>query len=224
MRWFSAFCLAGLLLNSSQTFAGVIVGATRVVFNADKREAELTVENPTKSVPYLIQSWIDNYAESDTQKPPFTMTPPLFRLDPGQENILRIIPTTTALPQDRESVFMVNVKSIPSSDESNKNQLQITVRTRIKLFWRPTALNNDDAAKAYEALTFSRQGDNVVVNNPTPYYVSFYSVNIGGKEIKDAGMVAPRGTLALKASNGGLVRWKAIDDFGGITKEAHATL
>lgn len=224
MRWFSAFLMAGLLLSSAQALAGIVVGATRVIFNADKREAELTVENPTKSIPYLVQSWIDNFSESDTQKVPFTMTPPLFRLDSGQENILRIIPTSAALPQDRESVFMINVKSIPSSEESAKNQLQITVRTRIKLFWRPAALNNEDAAKAYESLTFSRQGSNVVVSNPTAYYVSFYSVNIGGKEIKDAGMVAPRGTLPLKTTASGQVSWKAIDDFGGITKEAHATL
>lgn len=224
MRWFSAFLMAGLLLSSSPSFAGVIVGATRIIFNADRREAELSVENPTQSVPYLIQSWIDNYDEAETQKVPFTMTPPLFRLDAGQENILRIIPVSAALPQDRESVFMVNVKSIPSSEKSAQNQLQITVRTRIKLFWRPSALNNEDAAKAYEALTFSHQGSNVVVTNPTAYYVSFYNVSIGGKTIKDAGMVAPHGTLTLKTSAGGEVRWQAIDDFGGISREARATL
>lgn len=69
-------------------------------------------------------------------KTPFIITPPLFRLDPGKNNILRIVNTTPGLPQDRESVYWVNVKAIPSKsdDSENKNVLQIAVRTRIKLF------------------------------------------------------------------------------------------
>jgi P pilus assembly protein, chaperone PapD len=224
MRWTSVLFAAVLLSGAFQASAGVVVGATRVVFKADKREAELSVDNPTQSVPYLIQSWVDNYAEGDSTKVPFTITPPLFRLDAGQENILRIIPVAANLPQDRESVFWLNVKSIPSSSKSDQNQLQITVKTRIKLFWRPTTLTADAAMKAYKALTFRRQGEGIEVSNPTPYYVSFYSITSGGKTVTDAGMVAPHGTLKVNAPAGGQVKWKAIDDFGGITEEARMSL
>lgn len=53
-----------------------------------------------------------------------------------KNNILRIVNVNPSLPQDRESVYWVNVKAIPSQNEENegKNVLQIAVRTRIKLF------------------------------------------------------------------------------------------
>ncbi|WP_261140007.1 fimbrial biogenesis chaperone, partial [Serratia quinivorans] len=38
--------------------AGIVVGGTRVVYNADKRETSLSISNPDK-IPYLIQSWAD---------------------------------------------------------------------------------------------------------------------------------------------------------------------
>ncbi|MCV5920354.1 fimbria/pilus periplasmic chaperone, partial [Escherichia coli] len=76
------------------------------------------------------------------KKTPFIITPPLFKLDPEKNNILRIVNITHGLPQDRESVYWVNVKAIPSKsdDSENKNVLQIAVRTRIKLFYRPAGL------------------------------------------------------------------------------------
>lgn len=72
--------------------AGVIVGGTRIIYDANKNEVSLSVKNPD-NLPYLIQSWIDNSSEKDIKKPPFIITPPLFRLNMGQENLLRIIYT-----------------------------------------------------------------------------------------------------------------------------------
>ncbi|MCC3264159.1 fimbria/pilus periplasmic chaperone, partial [Paenibacillus polymyxa] len=75
----------------------------------------------------------------------FIITPPLFKLSPTKNNVLRIVNTSDALPQDRESVYWVNVKSIParSEDAENKNVLQIAVRTRLKLFYRPAGLKGN---------------------------------------------------------------------------------
>lgn len=67
------------------------------------------------------------------------VTPPLFRLGAGQENNLRILRTGGNLPEDRESLYWMNIKSIPSTTEKqdNVNTLQIAVKTRIKLIYRP---------------------------------------------------------------------------------------
>ncbi|MFS1539134.1 MAG: fimbria/pilus periplasmic chaperone [Candidatus Phlomobacter fragariae] len=40
------------------------------------------------------------------KKPPFIVIPPLFRLDAGRENILRIMRPGGDLPLDRESFFI----------------------------------------------------------------------------------------------------------------------
>jgi P pilus assembly chaperone PapD len=57
-----------------------------------------------------------------------------------KENTLRIIDATNnQLPQDRESLFWMNVKAIPSMDKSklSDNTLQLAIISRIKLYYRP---------------------------------------------------------------------------------------
>ncbi len=60
-----------------------------------------------------------------------------------KENTLRIIDATNnQLPQDRESLFWMNVKAIPSMDKSklSDNTLQLAIISRIKLYYRPGKL------------------------------------------------------------------------------------
>ncbi len=67
--------------------AGVVVGGTRLIYDGGKKESALNISNPD-AMPYLIQSWVDAQ-EGDSAKAPFIITPPLFRLDGGQNNLLR---------------------------------------------------------------------------------------------------------------------------------------
>lgn len=225
-RILNSFCLmAGLICATQSAWAGVVIGGTRVIYDSGKKESSVTVRNPEKTAPYLIQSWVENAVSTDASKPPFIITPPLFRLDAGQENTLRIVHTGGQLPTDRESLYWLNIKSIPSTVKSEQNQLQISVKTRIKLIYRPSALA-PNADEAYKAITFSRQGNQLQVKNPTAYYIAFFSVTVGGKEIKDAGTVAPFSNLSwpLPAGAAGQVNWQTINDFGGITPAEHQAL
>ncbi|WP_219558676.1 fimbria/pilus periplasmic chaperone, partial [Klebsiella michiganensis] len=45
-------------------------------------------------------------------------------------------------PQDRETLFWMNVKAIPSMDKSklSDNTLQLAIISRIKLYYRPAKL------------------------------------------------------------------------------------
>ncbi|MGR2705479.1 fimbrial assembly protein [Pseudomonas sp. IB20] len=226
-NWSASVCLAACIAaNITSVQAGVVIGGTRVVYDGSKREAALPINNPEAIMPYLIQSWTQNMSDSDTAKVPFVITPPLFRLDPGQQNSLRIVRVGGELPEYRESVFMLNVKSIPSSKQSEANQLQITVKSQLKLFYRPAALKVQNADESYKALTFSRQGNYLQVTNPTPFYVSFYSVKVGGVAIENPEMVAPQGTLQwpVTVPADSTITWQAITDFGGITPPANTNL
>ncbi|MEI2604629.1 molecular chaperone [Erwinia aphidicola] len=213
------FCVITALISTTQyASAGVIVGGTRVIYNAAQKETSIAVRNPEKTTPYLMQSWVENASLTDSSKAPFIITPPLFRLDAGQENTLRIVRTGGQLPEDRESLFWLNIKSIPSSSKAETNQLQISVKTRIKLIYRPASLAAN-APESYKRLTFSRQGNQLQVTNPTAYQIAFYSVKVGGVEIKEPGSITPFGTLSLPLPAGasGQVSWQTINDFGGIT-------
>lgn len=173
MQWLTSICITLTLASLTHTAsAGVVIGGTRVIYDTARKDSSFSVSNTGTSEPYLIQSWVENL--HDSNKAPFIITPPLFRLDADQENTLRIIHTGGQLPADKESAFWVNVKTISASEKSDSNQLQISVKSRIKVFYRPTGLPGD-ATEAYKALTFTRQGRQLKVNNPTPYHVSFFT-------------------------------------------------
>jgi P pilus assembly chaperone PapD len=225
MRWFyKSIVKLGVLLitlNTALAQAGVVVGGTRLVYDAGKSQALLSVSNPDKDTDYLIQAWLDNQHDTDSRKAPFVITPPLFRLDAQQENLLRIIHTGEDMPADRESVYWLSVKSIAATERSANNRLQIAIRTRIKLFYRPVNLPGM-AEDAYKQLEFTRHDNQLIVTNPTPYFVSFQMVKVGNSIIQNPGMVPPKGSHQLPLPSGavGKLTWQAINDYGGITKTA----
>jgi fimbrial chaperone protein len=216
------YVLSGFLLTYIYAAqAGVIVGGTRVIYDGAKKEMSLSVENPDK-IEYLIQSWVENI-EGNNSKAPFVITPPLFRLDSGQKNILRIVGTGN-LPADHESLFWLNIKSIPSV-EKRDNTLQLAIKTRIKLIYRPEALKGVSPEEVTDKLVWKKQGNKLLVNNPTAYYMNFSTVTINGTAVKDALWVAPRSdaTFSLPAgSSSNEVHWKLISDYGAAGNDHHA--
>lgn len=216
--------LAIICLWSGASLAGVVVGGTRVVYDGGKREASLSVRNPDKN-PYLIQAWADGNGQlgenKNAPKPPFIVTPPVFRLDAGNENMVRIIRTGGSLPEDRESIYWMNIKSIPASSSSDKNVLQIAVKTRIKLIYRPQGIKaptDDD----YKQVSFHRAGNQIQIINPTPYYLSFFSLKVGSLPLTVNVMVPPKDNASYPmpaTASGSQVSWKVINDFGGNSNE-----
>ncbi|HCR1927732.1 fimbria/pilus periplasmic chaperone, partial [Enterobacter roggenkampii] len=95
---------------------GIALGATRVIYPADAKQTSLAITNSNKQERYLINAWIEN-ANGQKEKT-FAVTPPLFVSEPDSENTLRIIYAGPALPADRESLFYMNVKAIPSVNKA----------------------------------------------------------------------------------------------------------
>ncbi|WP_425268012.1 fimbria/pilus periplasmic chaperone, partial [Enterobacter hormaechei] len=91
--------------------AGIIVGGTRVNFLADSPDATISIYNKESDLPYLIQTWVDPFDKEDKHKPPFTVIPPVSRLEPMQEKVLRVLKMAGTLPTDRESVFWLYIKN-----------------------------------------------------------------------------------------------------------------
>lgn len=215
--------LVTLIMCASTARAGVVIGGTRLIYEGDKKEASLNVNNPER-VPYLIQSWVED-GSGNVDSVPFVITPPLFRLDGEQRNILRVIYTGDDLPKDRESLFWLNVKSIPSAPKRD-NTLQIAVKTRIKLIFRPNGLKSETPEDVTSQLQWKSQGKVLQVSNPTAYYMNFNSIMVNGVSVVDPTFVGPRSTAEFKLPSGGKpvgeVSWQIISDYGAIGK-AHQT-
>lgn len=224
------YLLASLLMIATagftaQTEAGVALGATRVIYPAGQKQVQLAVTNNDDSSTYLIQSWVENAeGQKDGQ---FVITPPLFAMQGKKENTLRIIDATNdKLPKDRESLFWMNVKAIPSMDKSklSDNTLQLAIISRIKLYYRPAKLTLSPD-QAPEKLTFRRSATTLTLINPTPYYLTVTELNAGTRVLENA-LVPPMGEASVKipADAGRDITYRTINDYGALTPRMKGAL
>ncbi|MFU0866503.1 molecular chaperone [Kluyvera ascorbata] len=230
MKRLIAIVVMVLICWTNIALAGVVVGGTRIIYSSNQAEAQIMLKNKDNDKRYLVQSWISNI---DDSKAPFIVTPPIYKLDENRQALLHIIYTgnKAALPQDRESLFMANIKSVSAIPEElrDNNTLQFAIKTKLKLFYRPSSLNENEAKTAWQSLQFSRSQNQLVVKNPTPFYVTFGQLTVAGKVVKSEAeqntpsaltmMVMPFGEKRFPLSSAlkGSVTWSAINDFGSDT-------
>ncbi|MGZ0751420.1 fimbria/pilus periplasmic chaperone [Kluyvera sichuanensis] len=202
----------------SRAEAGVALGATRVIYPAGQKQVPLAVTNTDENGTYLIQSWVENAA--GTKDGRFVVTPPLFAMQGKKENTLRILDASNnQLPQDRESLFWMNVKAIPAMDKSklNDNTLQLAIISRIKLYYRPAklAMPPEEAA---QKLTFRRNAGKLTLINPSPYYLTVTELSVGTRGLENA-LVPPLGETSVKIPDdaSGEITYRTINDYGALT-------
>lgn len=170
---FTASILLSSLLLSQVAQAAIALDRTRVIFDGESKSTVMNISNNNSQFPYLAQGWIEN-AKSEKITSPLIVLPPVQRLEPGKSSQIKIeaMPAVKNLPQDRESLFYFNLREIPPKSDK-PNTLQIALQTKIKLFYRPESIKmNKFGVAPQEKLTLSKQGDKVMVKNPTPYYIS----------------------------------------------------
>jgi len=225
MHLLSKIFIASMVMTAgvSSVNAGVVIGGTRVIYDGNKKEASIGINNPD-SVPYLIQSWIE-MPNGGNEKAPFIITPPLYRLDKGQQNVERIV-MTGAVAQDKESLYWLNIKAIPSAERKD-NSLQIAVKTRIKLIYRPAALKKIDLDEQAMKLKWQRTGNNLQITNPGNYVVNFNEISLGGKKLENVTYVLPGSTVRFQlpaGASGNNVIFKIINDYGGSSKPYNTSI
>ncbi|EOI6455960.1 TPA: fimbria/pilus periplasmic chaperone [Yersinia enterocolitica] len=228
-------------LNTYEHKFAVKIGGTRVVYPLSSvKGVSFSVANP-QDYPILVQSQVKG--EDKHSSAPFVVTPPLFRLDAGMQGRVRVIRTGGNFPQDRESLQWLCLTGVPPQegdiwdnshhDKENKSEqdinldVRLSVGTCVKLFVRPEKLKQKPEEVAGE-LIWHRNGEQLQVNNPTPFYISFKSVSLAGKNIDlfSAGgenYVAPFSKRSFSlpvdmARGGGEVNWQIIDDNGGVSQ------
>ncbi|MGC3931526.1 fimbrial biogenesis chaperone [Pseudomonas glycinis] len=218
-----SFCVGLLgLFAVNQAMAGISLSSTRLIFDGKHKEAGITVRNSGADV--LIQSWVDT--DSDTAATaPFAVTPPLVRVSGEEQQILRVIYEGAGMPTDRESVVWLNVQEIPQSAKT-ANTLQLAVRQRIKVFFRPAGLKNNSYLAPTE-LTWrltKREGKSLLlVNNPSLYHVSIADITVHSDITRehpfDSMMIAPgeQKEFILKqplATSSLRLSFSSINDYG----------
>ncbi|MDH1365820.1 fimbria/pilus periplasmic chaperone [Acinetobacter johnsonii] len=212
------------------TQAGVSIDGTRIIFPASSTSVGVQVRNEF-STPALVQTWIDNGNMNEippAEEIPFVISPPLSRVEPHQGQIIRVIQTgSPELPEDRESLFWFNLLDVPPDNPnfSTQNLLSFTVRTRIKMFYRPAKLKMS-INEAYNQIHFKYLNDEqkLEVNNPTPYYITFVNINFKSssdeKAYKQSVMLEPYSNQKLSdfkfVSAPQKIDYSILNDLGGV--------
>ncbi|ELY5815616.1 molecular chaperone [Cronobacter turicensis] len=197
--------MAVFLCGISVCSASMTISGTRIIFPGNERETSVRTTNKG-SQPALVQVWVDDgKADSDINavKIPFVVTPPVYRVEPGRGQSVRLVYNGMSLPQDRESVYWFNMLEIPPAPAGavKKNRLELAFRTRIKIFFRPQTLSSNSEGSVdklrWKLINDNVKGTGIEVTNPTPYFFSFDTAKLNtsmGKIDLAMDMVAPGAT------------------------------
>lgn len=221
----------GTAVFATAAHAEIILHGTRVIYPSNAREVTLQLSN-NGSKPSLIQAWIDEgnpHSTPDQSKAPFMISPPIARVEAERSQTLRItaLPQAEQFNQNQETVLWLNVVDIPpkptasSENDAPENFLQLAIRSRIKVFYRPAKLKGD-AHNAAEQLQWLKTGNSLNVKNPTPFHITLTALyQKKGEQQVDllphGMMLKPFSTeeIALQSSNVENMIFININDYGG---------
>lgn len=217
-------CIAGLIIFMWIGFfvparaGGIALGASRVVHSLSALESTLDVRNTDSTKTFLLQVWLEQ--PDGRRSTDFVVTPPLHRIAPRTESVLRVIAAGTPLPRAQESLYYLNIKVIPEGKnpigEDGGAHVAIGTVIRIKLIVRPDSVPAITAAIG-ESLIFNREKERLVISNPTPHYLTLSDLRAGARLLGDA-IIAPSGTatFGLSADDVHDMTWNTVGDGGEI--------
>lgn len=204
-KWWSVFnkitVAAGIMLCCTAFHASAVVNAekTRVVFNSGSIAESLSLVNSEKE-PVVVQVWTDNgdpTVSPDQVHTPVVINPPVFKMKPGEiRNIRLLLVSAGSLPQDRESVYWLNIYQIPPNTETQhkgEKKVVLPLKIRMKVFVRPEKigeLQENDAQKLQFSIDRESGNKTLLIQNPTPWHLTLTSLR-SGKTALPGVMVAP---------------------------------
>ena len=216
--WAGILILAAV---SSAAQAGVSLDRTRLIITGKDSSSSANLSNTSPDIPFLAQSWVED-SKGKKITAPLLVLPPLQRINGGQKGVARVTKTDgiDQLPQDRESLFYLNVREIPPKPDK-ANVLQLAMQSRIKLFYRPTPIIPKSRDEIWQdQIIFQKTGGKMTAQNPTPYYVTIIGLTQtkGEKITQFPGiMVEPKSSLDFNVTNSNVSDFSMmyVNDYGG---------
>ena len=219
------------LSTSFVAHAGVVIESTRYLYKEGTREISAQLNNKDKT-PYLMKSWVE--APEGSTETYFMVTPPLLRLEATQRNTVRIFPNANIAkaPKDRDSVYFFNVLAIPPTEANNTdaqdNKIQLAVRHRMRLIYRPKAIQNLSPVTESKKLEWRKANGKIIIKNPTPFFIYFKSVKIGGNEllrqVPNVDAFSTKEISLPSTNNGNTITWTIVNEHGGAGPEYSSSL
>ncbi|EID0396777.1 fimbria/pilus periplasmic chaperone [Salmonella enterica] len=216
--WLAATGVAAALMLSQAANASLSTDQTRYIFPGDRESLTITVKNNDKERTFGGQAWVDNIVEKDT-RPTFVVTPSFFKVKANGQQTLRVIKASDHLPQDKESVYWLNLQDIPPALKGSG--LAIALRTKLKLFYRPAALvAGRKGAEEGISLQTRPDGKTLLVNT-TPYIYAIgglldakdKAVSVDNDAAQKLLMFMPGDEVVVK---GAVAKVSSLNDYGAL--------
>ncbi|EDS7167652.1 fimbrial chaperone [Salmonella enterica] len=214
--------LIALWACSTFSHAAFTLNSTRYIYNEGQQSVSVNIHNESDHK-YGGQVWIDNI-DKNAEEVFFTPSPMVFKLNPKQKQIVRIVNINDNLPTDRESIFWLNVQEIPPAPKGDGSSLSLAINSRVKLIYRPLSLKNG-RNDAEQNIKLNNIGEHSCLENSTPYYFAISDVKINNKVIdlnhdykNKLGLFAPFSNICLGNLNtNGKITITAFNDYGVAT-------
>ncbi|WP_272680444.1 fimbrial biogenesis chaperone [Providencia sp. PROV032] len=230
--WFFIFIFPLIAVANGQTGFDFVL--KRYVYNeSDSGGINIDMTNGNAES-YLMEAWISNVDEetllpkidNTNERVPFIILPPLKKMDANTQNswnIRRISNQVNGvtLPNDRESLFWIGIRAIPSEEKNKKENsinLNIVPNFYFKLLYRPKEIEELKTSQLAKEVKLSRKGNTLTIENPTPFYLTFDYLKVAGNMIKNGEReitLVPFSTqeITLKSSNPGKIEWRFTDEY-----------
>ncbi|WP_218077813.1 molecular chaperone [Burkholderia sp. A2] len=194
-------------------------GQNRFIMTGKRMKIDLVNESIENALADVSVTWGD---ENNTKPLPLVVSQPLLRISPSGRGSVDVIYQGVGFPSDRESYMLLNVLDVPTAPH-DPNVLQIALRHRLKLFYRPQLKETLNDAMA--TLNWESRGEGqmqITANNPSPYYLTLSDIKIvdsnGGDcaESVEHLMIPPFSTASLGKldCNPAGLRFSVISDAG----------
>lgn len=126
----------------------------------------ITLVNEGKE-PALAEISLDWGTDGKGQALPFAVSRPLLRLGAGQRAKVEVLYQGQGLPTERETYLLLSVLDVPHATGKG-DALQIALRHRFKLFYRPSLKATVEQAMAGLTWSYDPEGS-PRTRNPSPY-------------------------------------------------------
>lgn len=200
--------------------AAISLDRTRAIFNGGEKSMTLNVANDNKQLPYLAQAWIEN--EKQEKSPPDRLWSlrrcSVLSREPKVWFVWPAPRISANCHRTGNPLFYFNLREIPPKSDK-ANVLQIALQTKIKLFYRPKAIEAKPNAVWQDQLVLNKTSGGYRIENPTPYYVTVIGLGGSEKQAKEgefeAVMLAPKSTQTVKSGTYSTPYLSYINDYGG---------
>ena len=120
------------------------------------------------------------------------------------------------VPNNKESLYWINVKFIAPGNKNDENVLRYTIINKIKLIYRPTVLKDLTPEKAVEQLTVKTNNGFVSIYNPTGVYINLSGAFDGDKKIETPSYIEPFSEVKIPANLNKSFSINYINDLGKV--------